>query len=68
MKRFCYLLLFATVSLAPGLIFSAQVNPKPENATLAVLRRFPNPQYHYDRRDSFKPAGIRLVPFFGRHS
>jgi hypothetical protein len=39
-KKFHYLLLFATVSIVHGAIFGAQVNPKPENATPAVLRAF----------------------------
>lgn len=40
MKKFRYLLLFATVSLIHNAIFGAQDNPKPENATAAVLRAF----------------------------
>jgi hypothetical protein len=40
MKKFHYLLLFATVSLVHSAIFGAQDNPRPENATAAVLRAF----------------------------
>jgi hypothetical protein len=66
MKRFYHLLLFATVSLAPSLIFGAQVNPRPEKATLAVLRAFET--HNIVMIGEIKQAGIRLVPFFGSHS